>query len=296
MSSVLEASEAAARLRAIGLYCLALIFFTVLDTAAKFASAYLPAIEIAWVRFLVHTLFVVIVLRPWRDLSRYRTRRPGAQVARSVCLFLSTVFNFLALRDLQLAETTSINFASAFTVAALAGPVLGEWVGPRRWAAIVVGFLGVLIVTGPGTAAFNPAVLFSLASMLSYSGYILLTRRLAGTESPVSLLLYSGLVPTLMLAPVALPVFQWPPTPLVAVALVTTGVCGALGHWLLIHAHRLAPASVLAPYSYSQLVWMIAAGYLFFADVPSRTTLIGAAVIVASGLYILYRERVRGDR
>jgi drug/metabolite transporter (DMT)-like permease len=296
MDRALQPAEAADRLRGIGLYCLALLAFTALDTGAKYASTALPPLEIAWVRFVVHALVAAMVLRPWRDWSVYRTRRPVRQVLRSVCLFLSTVFNFFALRELQLDETTTINFASVFTVAALAGPFLGEWVGPRRWAAIIVGFVGVIVVTQPGSAAFNPVILLPIGSMLSYSGYILLTRKLAATESPASLLLYSGLIPAVMLTPVALPIAEWPPTTLVAIALAVAGVAGALGHWLLIHAHRIAPASVLAPFSYTQLIWMTGSGYLFFSDVPTRTTLIGAAIIIASGLYLLYRERVRGDR
>lgn len=296
MDRALQPAEAADRLRGIGLYCLALLTFTALDTGAKYASATLPPIEIAWVRFAVHALVAAIVLRPWRDWSLYLTKRPTRQILRSVFLFLSTVFNFFALRELQLDETTTIAFASVFAVAALAGPFLGEWIGPRRWAAILVGFIGVVVVTEPGSSAFNPAILFSIGAMLSYTGYILLTRQLAGTESPASLLLYSGLIPAAMLTPVALPIAEWPSTVLVAIALAVAGISGALGHWLLIHAHRVAPASVLAPFSYTQLVWMTGSGYLFFSDVPSRTTLIGAAIIIASGLYLLYRERVHGDR
>lgn len=296
MDRALQPAEAADRLRGIGLYCVALLTFTALDTGAKYASATLPPIEIAWVRFAVHAVVAAIVLRPWRDWSLYRTKRPLRQVLRSVFLFLSTVFNFFALRELQLDETTTINFASVFTVAALAGPFLGEWVGLRRWAAIIVGFIGVIVVTEPGSAAFNPVILLPIGSMLSYSGYLLLTRKLASTESPASLLLYSGLIPAVMLTPVALPIAEWPPTLLVAIALAVAGIAGALGHWLLIHAHRLAPASVLAPFSYTQLVWMTGSGYFFFSDVPGRATLIGAAIIVASGLYLLYRERIHGDR
>ena len=142
----------------------------------------MPAIEVVWVRFVGHAIFAILFLRPWRDLARYRSSRPFVQVLRSVFLFSSTVFNFLALRKLQLAETTSINFAGAFVIAGLAGPLLGEWIGPRRWAAIVVGFIGVLIVTRPGSAVFQPAVLFSIGSMLCSSGYVLLTRLLAATE------------------------------------------------------------------------------------------------------------------
>ena len=291
-----DAAEAAAWLRGIALFCGAMVLFTLLDSAAKYASAYLPALEIAWFRFIVHGLVAFLILRPWRDWRPYRTRRPIAQVIRAVFLFMSTIFNFLALRTLRLDQTTTIMFAAAFVITALSGPLLGEWVGPRRWAAIVVGFLGVLVVIRPGTSAFQPAMLYSVVAMLSYAGYLLYTRHLTGTDSVRGMILVAGVIPSVLLAPVALPVLQWPPTLLVAGALVMTGLCGALGHWLLIHAQRLAPTPVLSPFLYTQLIWMTVAGYLFFDQLPDNLTLVGAAVIVASALYILYRQQVHGDR
>jgi drug/metabolite transporter (DMT)-like permease len=132
--------------------------------------------------------------------------------------------------------------------------------------------------------------------MLCYVGYILYTRHLAATDSAEAMILISGIVPSLMLAPVALPVAEWPPTVFVALAIVSTGLFGALGHWLLIHAQRLAPTPVLAPFLYTQLISMTVAGYVFFGQLPDRFTLIGAAIIVASALYILYRQQVHGDR
>ena len=291
-----DAGDAGARLRGIGLLCASLIAFTILDTAAKYAMQFVPAIEVVWGRFLFHGLFAALMLRPWRSVGPYRHIRLGAQVLRAVFLFLSTIFNFLALETLRLDQTTTIAFAAAFVVAGLAGPLLGEWIGPRRWAAIAVGFAGVVVVIRPGTEAFQPAMIYSLGSVLSNSFYILLTRRLSATDSVQSLLLVIGIVPTLMLAPVALPVFEWPPTILVAAAMVATGACGAFGHLLFINAYRLTPAPVLAPFAYSQLIWMIAAGYFSFGEVPDIVTLAGSLIIVASGLYILYRERVHGDR
>lgn len=292
----LDAAEAAVRLRGIALFCGALVLFTLLDSAAKYCSRYLPALEIAWVRFFVHALAAFVILRPWRNPSLYRTRRPIAHLIRAAFLFGSTVFNFMALRTLQLDQTTTIMFAAAFVVPALSGPVLGEWIGPRRWVAVAIGFIGVLVVLRPGTASFQPAMLYSLGAMMSYVGYILYTRHLTGTDSAEGMILVSGIVPALMLFPVALPVAELPPSIPVTAALIATGLCGALGHWMLIHAQRVAPAPVLSPFLYTQLIWMTIAGYVFFGQLPDRFTLFGAAIIVASALYILYRERVHGDR
>jgi drug/metabolite transporter (DMT)-like permease len=286
----------AERLRGIGLLCTGLIFFTLLDVMAKFASHSVPIIEIVWVRFLGQTALVIAILRPWRDFSLYRTNRPGLQVIRGLGLFGSTLFNFLALHTLRLDQTATISLASVFVIAGLAVPMLGEYVGPRRWAAIVVGFVGVLVVLRPLGGGFDPTMLYSIASMLSYSIYNLLTRKLAPFETTRSLLLYSGLLPTVLLTPMALPVAVWPSETIVVLAVAGTAICGAIGHAFVISALRLAPASLLAPFNYIQLVLMTAAGLIFFGDLPDRYTIAGAAIIVASGLYILYRERVHGDR
>lgn len=296
MSSGGSAGDRATRLRAILLFSLAMVLFAFLDSSAKFASRYLPALEITWVRYVGHTVMATLILMPWRDWAAYRTRRPVLQVVRAFFLFGSTLCNFYALRTLRLDQTTTINFGAVFTVTALAGPILGEWVGWRRWMAIIVGFIGVIIAMRPGPAGFDPGILAAVGSMFCYTGYILLTRYLSATESVGSLLLISGLVPSLLLAPAALPGATLPPTPLVAVALVATGIFGAGGHWLLTYASRLAPTSTLAPFLYTQLIWMIIAGYVFFGQAPDGVTLLGAAIIIGSALYILYRQQVRGDR
>ena len=295
MGSPAGDSEAADRLRGIGLFCAALLVFTFIDTSAKYAVAFVPSLEIVWARYFFHALLVVLILRPWRDWTPYRTRRPFAQTIRAMLLFLSTIFNFLALRSLRLDQTTTISFSAAFVMAAMSGPLLGDWVGPRRWAAIVAGFIGVLIVIRPGTTSFEPAMLLSVGSMLSYSAYMLYTRHLAGTDTNASMILIAGALPALLLTPVVVPVFVPPPTIWVAGALLLTGIAGAAGHWLLIQAHRLAPTSVLSPFLYTELIWMISAGYIVFDEVPDRYTIVGAVIIVASGLYILYRQRVHGD-
>ncbi|MEO8667874.1 MAG: DMT family transporter [Bauldia sp.] len=287
--------EAAARLRGVGLYCISMMCFTGLDTLAKLVSHSVPVVEIVWVRFLGQTIFVILLLRPWRSLDAFRMASPLSQIIRAVALFLSTTFNFFALRSLQMDQTATIGFSSAFIVAGLAGPVLGEWIGWRRWLAILVGFVGVLIVIRPEAGSFDPALLWSVAATLCYSVYNLLTRKLTATDSAASLLLYSGLVPALFLAPIALPIAVWPPSLWIGAAILGTAAFGAVGHAIIIQAFRRAPASLLAPFTYSQIIWMPAAGFLVFGDVPGGHTLIGAAIIVASGLYILYRERVHGD-
>ena len=292
----LTSAEAGERLRGIVLFTLALGCLSLLDTAAKYASAYVPTVEVVWIRYAAALVLSVVVLRSWRNLADYVPRRPVVQLVRALFLALSTFFNFVAIRHLQLAETVSIAFAAPLIITALAGPLLGEWAGPRRWAAIVIGFVGVLIVIRPTPAAFHPAALFSVGAAFGYAGYNLTTRMLSATETPASLLIYASLIPAVVLSGAAPPFSVVPPNWLVAFALVMTGAMATLGHWLIIKANRHTPATTLAPFAYTQIVWMILLGYAVFGDVPDAVTLTGAAIVVASGLYVLYRERVHRDR
>lgn len=285
----------AAPIAGIGLIILACLCFSVLDATAKYLSASLPTLQIVWVRFVSHLVLALVLFQVWRFPHLLRTDRWGLQIVRAFCLLGTTVFNFLAVRYLQLAETMSIMFAAPFVITALAGPVLGEWAGVRRWAAIVVGFLGVLVVTQPGAGGMHWAVVYSLAAMSFYATYALLTRKLAATDSSAGMLIISGLVAAIAMAPVGLSVWQPPADAFEWTLLVATGALGGGGHFLFIVAHRIAPAPVLAPITYIQIVWMTALGYLIFGDVPTLTTLAGASIVVASGLYILYREQVKAD-
>ncbi len=291
----LPSSEAdtAERLRGIGLICLAVFLFTILDTSAKYAGRFVPTLEVAWTRYAIALVFAVIVLRPWRSLSEYRFERPVVQIVRALFLMMSSVFNFLALMYLQLAEAVSIAFAAPLMVTAIAGPLLGEWAGPRRWAAIVFGFVGVLVILEPTPANFRVEALFSVGAAICYAGYSLTTRLLAGTTSAPTMLIFGTLIATVLLTPTLPAVATLPPHWTVMAAMVITGTMGALGHYCLIVAHEKTPTVVLAPFAYTQIVWMMIAGYVVFGDWPGPTTLFGGALVIASGLYILYRESIR---
>jgi drug/metabolite transporter (DMT)-like permease len=206
------------------------------------------------------------------------------------------VLNIYALRYLQLDETLSILFATPLLVAALSIPILGESIGPRRWAAIIVGFLGIMIITRPGFGNMHPAALLTVLGTVCYAVYSISTRILSTTDSSGTTLFYSSLFGAVVMTAILPFVWSWPVGPLQIAVMVIMGTCGALGHYLLILAHRLAPASILAPFIYTQIVWMVLSGYLVFGDLPTHWTLIGGAVVIASGLYLLYRERkMRGE-
>lgn len=280
------------RLAGIALMCGAVLSFACLDATAKWLNHFFDPVLTVWVRYVGSVAFVALFVNPWTTPGVTRTLRPWLQAGRSLLLLGSTALNFFALKYLQLAETVSIMFATPFLVALLAGPLLGERVGPRRLAAIGVGFVGVLIVTRPGLGGIHPAAFLSLAGAVCYALYSIATRVLAAYDSSATTMLYSGLAGLVLVTPIVPFVWSVPNSGLVWIMMIVLGALGALGHWLLIVAHARAPAPVLSPFIYTQIVWMIVLGFLVFGDVPDGWTLTGSAVVIASGLYLLYRERI----
>lgn len=276
--------------------CAAVLCFTGIDTSAKYLNHYMDTLQVVWARYLGAFLIGCLLVNPLLKPELLRTARPWLQLGRSALLLFSTVLNIYALRYLQLDETLSILFATPLLVAALSIPILGESIGPRRWAAIIVGFLGIMIITRPGFGNMHPAALLTVLGTVCYAVYSISTRILSATDSSGTTLFYSSLFGAVVMTAILPFVWSWPVGPLQIAVMVIMGTCGALGHYLLILAHRLAPASILAPFIYTQIVWMVLSGYLVFGDLPTHWTLIGGAVVIASGLYLLYRERkMRGE-
>lgn len=284
--------EAATPVAAILLVFSAGLTFSFLDSSAKFlASEGFAPPFIAWIRFAGHAVLAFLFLRPWRSLGLFATASLPLQLLRGMFLFGSTLFNFLALQTLQLAETVSIAFFAPMVITALAGPLLGEWAGWRRWLAVFVGFGGVLVITRPGLGVFGMGHLYALGSMLSYCFYVIMTRHMGARETAESLIFYSALAPVVLMVP-AVPIYGSIPQEWLHWAiLLSLGFYGAFGHYLLILAYRVATTTALAPYAYLQIVWMVTLGYVVFGDLPDLWTLGGTLIIVASGLYIVHRER-----
>ena len=287
------AADRRQRLIGIALMCGAVALFACLDATAKWLSGQMDVLQIVWARYTSAFVLALMLSNPISRPGLVRTSRPWLQIVRSALLLGSTAFNFFALRHLQLDQTLSIAFSTPFLVATVSGPLLGEWIGPRRWIAILVGFAGVLVVTRPGFGGIHPAALWSVASALCYAFYIVSTRVLSRTDSNETTLFYSNIVGMLALTPVVPLVWTTPDGPLTIALMVLIGAFGTIGHYLLIAAHRKAPAAILSPFIYTQIVSMVTLGYLVFGDLPNRWTLAGAAIVIASGLYLLYREHVR---
>ena len=284
------------RLIAIALMCSALACFSCLDATAKYLVGYMDSLQVVWARYTSAFLLALLFYNPISHPRLLRTKRPWLQIGRSALLLLSTAFNFFAIRWLQLDEALSILFATPFIVAALAGPLLGEWIGWRRWLAILVGFSGVLLVTRPGAGGIHPAAILSFGSALCYALYVIATRVLSRYDTTETTLFYSNLVGAVAMLPILFFVWTPPQGWLIVLLMVVVGAFGSLGHFLLIAGHRLAPASVLAPFIYTQIIWTSALGFIVFSDVPNHWTIAGGAIVIASGLYLLSRERKVGAR
>lgn len=281
------------RLIGIALMCGAVATFACLDTTAKYLGRQIDILQIVWARYTFAFLLALIIFNPLSHPSLLLTGRPLLQGTRAAILLGSTVLNFFALRYLRLDQVLAITFSTPFFVAALSGPTLGEWVDPRRWAAIGVGFVGILVVTRPGFGLVHPAALLAILAALSYAAYLLTTRLLSRTDSNETTLFYSNFVGAAVMIPV-IPFF-WKPLDLTQFALlVMAGALASFGHYLLIRANRLAPSSLLSSFIYSQLVWVVMLGYVVFGDVPDGYSMVGAGIVIASGLYMLHRERLHG--
>lgn len=292
-----EARARRERLVGIGLMCLAPILFAGLDASGKIlAREGVDPLLATFMRYAVNVALVTAVLNPVTRPGVARTRRLPLQVARSVLLFGSTACNFLALGSLQLAETVSIQFAAPLAVALLAGPLLGEWSSRARLAAILLGFFGVLVIVRPGFSAVNPAVLYCFGNMACYALYVIATRKLAAYDSSATTIFYTGLAGLVLMSPLLPWIWSAPASGLAWFLLVAVGLFGTGGHWLLVLAHARAPANVLAPFLYTQILWSVLLGFLVFGDVPSGWTLAGAGVIVASGLALLAQDAARRPR
>jgi drug/metabolite transporter (DMT)-like permease len=290
---LLQADSAGNRLVGIGLVSITYVLFTLLDGSAKWLVGSVPVIVVVWLRFAMHVVVASIVLFPLRGASLVKTGHLRWHALRALMFVAMTGINFWALQYLQLAVTSSIYFVVPIIIALLAAPLLGEKLDRGRWAAILAGFAGVLVIVRPWSAEFHPAMLASIVNAVLYALFNLMTRRLAAYDSPETIQFLPAVGAAIVLAPFALAAWQSPAGWLEWGVLCLLGVCGGLGHYLLALAHRYAPATVLAPFLYQQVIYMAILGYLVFGDVPAPAVWIGAAIVVASGLYLFARERAR---
>lgn len=277
-------------LRGILLLMSSTVFLAASDTMAKYLARTLPPVEVAWLRFAMFALIMlpVILTNP----GAMRSVRPGLQTMRGLAMLASSLFFITGLQFLPIAAAAATAFVAPLFVTGLSVALLSEKVGKRRWAATVAGLCGVLIIVRPGTAAFNVASLLPILSALAWACTLVATRLISGEDRVTTTMAYSALVGFLTLS--AIVPFYWVAPSVSEVAIgAAIGIAATAGHWLVVKAFRYADASVLAPFSYSQLLWVTLFGFVAFGEVPDGWTFAGAAIVVASGVYTAHRERMR---
>ncbi len=267
--------------------------FAMLDTTAKYLSGELHVMQVVWGRYVFSLALLPWIVGRLNPIPVARTGNLKLQIARSLMLLAATIFFFTAIRFMPLADATAIAFVSPLLLTVLSIPLLGESVGLRRWAAVAVGLVGALIIIRPGLGVASWATLLPLATAFTYTLYQIGTRKLAQIDPTATIFLYTGVVGALVMSAVV-PFFWSTPSASAWLLMVTTGLLGGLGHYLIIQAFRRAPASALAPFSFVTIIWTTSSGYLVFGDLPDAATISGAAIIIASGIFVFYRESVAG--
>jgi drug/metabolite transporter (DMT)-like permease len=271
----------------------ATMLFVALDTTGKYLTQLYPVQQVIWARFTFHFIFALTLALALRDVP-LRSKRPALQITRSLLMLAANGLFLFAVRSMPLVEVTSILFVGPLIVTALSVPLLGEHVGARRWTAVLVGFAGAMIIIQPGSDALTSVAVLPLLGAFSFALYQVATRVLNHVDAPLTTLVYTAVGGT-VISSIAVPWYWSAPDALGWGLFATVGVLGALGQLALIKAIRAAPLPVVAPFNYLTLVWATIAGFLVFGDLPGPSTLVGAIVIVGSGLYVVHREQVRKE-
>lgn len=268
------------------------VCFSILETTAKYLSSSYPVPMLVWFRYTVHMLLTLLLIAPRMGMRMVRTGQPMGQVVRATLLMGSTACYFGALSFLPMAEVKAISFISPLLVTLFAVWLLREEVSRSRWLAVVTGFLGVLFIIRPGSGMLQWPALLPVGSALCYSQYQIMTRKFSETENPLTTLFYTALVGCLLMS-LVVPLFWKTPELRHLPLLLLLGAVAGFGHFMLIKALELENASFLSPLGYTQLLWVMLLGYLVFGDLPDAHSMIGMAIIVASGLYVALGHRFK---
>ncbi len=281
-------------LRGVLLMCLAAMLFPVMNGFAKVLIVDYHPTQIVWARNASHLVFLLALLVPRVGLvPLLRCRRPWSQMSISLLLLVSTAMMFVALEFIPLANASAIIFTAPLIVTLLSAVLLGEKVGLPRWAAVVAGFIGMLIVMRPGSALFHPAVLLVLGSATTYALYQIVMRRISGSDTPETTAVYSVVLSTAVMS-LIVPFFWITPMSLIDVLMFCgMGVIGGFSHYCIAHALALAPASIVSPFNYAQILGAAIFDFVVFTTFPDLWVWVGSAIIVASGIFIVWRETRR---
>ncbi len=277
----------------VGLMVIAMLTLPLMDAAAKLMSGRIPIVELAWARFFFHTLLLLPLIAWHFPLRALWPRRAGLQIVRALMILFATAMFFNGVAVMPLANMLAVFFIYPFVITALSPWVLGDRVGVWRWTATLIGFIGALVIIRPGFEPLSAGVPFAIAAAFAYSFYALSTRKLAGLDPPLVTLFFTGAV-GLAVSSLALPFVWITPTLDEWGLMALMGLVSAFGHYCVILASERAPAPLLAPLGYIEIISATLLGFWLFGDLPDRMTWLGMAIIVASGLVIAWREKVRG--
>jgi drug/metabolite transporter (DMT)-like permease len=273
--------------------CAAGSLFPVMNGLVQVLSPRYSTEQLVWARTSSHFLFIVVLFGSTFGVDILRTTQLKWQIGRSLVLLMSTAMFFTGVKYLPLAKAASISFTAPFIVALLAWPMLGERVSPARLVAVVIGFLGVLVVIRPGSEVFHWASLLILGSAACYALYQIVTRRLVGHDPPETSAIYAAIVGTVVMS-LVVPFFWTTPLGWVDAGLMfSLGIIGGLGHYFVARAMVYGPANIIAPFAYWQMIGSVIVGYIITGLWPDLSTWIGAGIIIGAGLYIAWCETGR---
>ncbi len=274
----------------------ALLSFVVQDALTKLLIVNYNASQLVMIRYWVLAVFATVFAanRVGVSVSLF-SKRPGLQIIRSLLLVFEIAIFAIGLRYLGLADMHAVFIMFPLIVTAMAAYLLRERIGWRRWISVIIGFIGAFIIIRPGSSMFQSAALIPLFGAFIFALYIILTRLVSHTDQPVTSLIYLGWVGAVAVTPFGLS--NWvPPTFEAWYLLLALSTLGVIGHMLLILALGHAPASTLQPLNYLMVVWAVLIGFIFFDDLPSVYTVAGALIVVACGLYTMFRERKQANQ
>jgi drug/metabolite transporter (DMT)-like permease len=273
--------------------CVATTCFPIMNGIVQVLSRTYPSEQIIWARTAGHLAVVLMLVIPRYGIEVLATKRPAAQVSRSLLLLGSTTLFFFAVKDVPLAKAASISFMAPFFVTLLAVPMLGERIDAKRLAAVLVGFSGVLVVIRPGSEVFQPAALLIVGSAFCYAVYQVFTRKVAGIDRPETSVMYSALIGTVVMSFVVPFVWIMPHNATDLMLHLALGLLGAGGHWCVAKAMTYGQASVISPFQYWQMIGSVLVGYVVSGLFPDSYTWVGAGIIVACGVTLAVAESRR---
>ncbi|MFM7443264.1 MAG: DMT family transporter [Tabrizicola sp.] len=258
--------------------------------AKKLGQAGLPILIVVWARALFGGLMTLPFALRAEGARAFLPAQPWHHLARAILLFGATFLFFQALKYLPIADALAIFFVNPLVIVILSALVLRERVGPRRWAAVAVGFVGTLIIIRPGLVEVNPGTLYALGAGVALGSYFVMTRQIAGAADATVLTFQTSAVGAVLMT-LALPFLWQSPTPMQRGMLAGLGVIATLGHVLITRAYEHAEASLLAPLAFTEIIMSTVVGWWFFGDLPDRWTVLGVVILIASAIYISVRER-----